>query len=83
MSTMQSIKIYVKGNKDCGGIYMTELTSKELELISDALTAEGLLCKKARAYSKTLTDKDLATTFNNIANEHEQRYTALLNLIGG
>ncbi len=62
---------------------MTELTSKELELISDALTAEGLLCKKARAYSKTLTDKDLATTFNNIANEHEQRYTALLNLIGG
>ena len=79
MSTMQSIKIYVEGNKDCGGIYMTELTSKELELIS----AEGLLCKKARAYSKTLTDKDLATTFNNIANEHEQRYTALLNLIGG
>lgn len=62
---------------------MTEITSKELELISDALTAEGLLCKKARAYSKTLTDQDLAATFTNIANEHEQRYTALLNLIGG
>ena len=36
------------------------VTSKELELISDALTAEGLICKKARAYSKTLTDVELA-----------------------
>ena len=62
---------------------MTEITSKDLELISDALPAEGLLCKKARAYAKTLTDQDLATTLNNIANEHEQRYTALLSLIGG
>ena len=62
---------------------MTEITSKELELISDALTAEGLLCKKARAYSKTLTDVDLASAFTKIADEHEQRYNALLNLIGG
>ena len=62
---------------------MTELTSKELELISDALTAEGLLCKKARAYSKTLTDTDLASALERIADEHEQRYNSLLNLIGG
>ena len=62
---------------------MTEITSKELELISDALTAEGLICKKARAYSKTLTDVDLAATMAQIADEHEQRYNALLGLIGG
>ena len=62
---------------------MTEITSKELQLISDALTAEGLLCKKARAYSKTLTDVDLAGTIARIADEHEQRYNALLKLIGG
>ena len=62
---------------------MTEITSKELLLISDALTAEGLLCKKARAYSKTLTDVDLAGTIARIADEHEQRYNSLLNLIGG
>lgn len=62
---------------------MTEITSKELELISDALTAEGLLCKKARAYSKTLTDVDLAATMTRIADEHEQRYNVLLGLIGG
>lgn len=62
---------------------MTEITSKELELISDALTAEGLLCKKARAYSKTVTDVDLASTLMKIADKHEQRYSALLALIGG
>lgn len=80
---LKSIKLFGKVNKDSGGIYMTEITSKELELISDALTAEGLICKKARAYSKTLTDVDLAATMSKIADEHEQRYNALLGLIGG
>lgn len=62
---------------------MQELTSKELELISDALTAEGLICRKARAYSKTLTDTDLAQCMEQIADAHEQRFNALLNVIGG
>lgn len=62
---------------------MTDITSKELLLISDVLNAEGLLCKKARAYSRTLTDVDLSGTISRIADEHEQRYNALLTLIGG
>ena len=62
---------------------MQDITSKELELISDALTVEGLICKKARAYSKTLTDVDLASVMTRIADEHEQRFNVLLNLIGG
>ncbi len=62
---------------------MTELTSKELELISDCLTAEALVCKKARAYSKTLTDVELSAAVERIADEHEQRYNVLLGLIGG
>ena len=62
---------------------MQELTSKELELISDVLTYEGLICKKARAYSKTLTDQDLSNCLTDIANEHEKRYNALLEIIGG
>lgn len=62
---------------------MTEITSKELGLISDALTAEGLICKKARVYSKTLTDMELAQCMGSIADEHEKRYNALLQLIGG
>lgn len=63
--------------------FMTDLTSKELELISDALTAEGIICKKARAYSKTLTDMDLAKCIGNIAADHEARYNVLLSMIGG
>ncbi|MDE6666747.1 MAG: spore coat protein [Clostridia bacterium] len=62
---------------------MQELTSKELGLISDALTAEGLICKKARAYSKTLTDVELADCMTKIADDHEMRYNALLKMIGG
>ncbi len=62
---------------------MQNLTTKELELISDALTAEGLVCKKARAYSKTFTDVELAECMAKIADEHEQRYNALLGVIGG
>lgn len=62
---------------------MTEITSKELELLSDALTAEGLICKKARMYSHTLTDVDLADCMTKIADAHEQRYNALLRVIGG
>ena len=63
--------------------FMTQLTSKELTMISDALTFEGLICKKARAYSKTLTDTDLADCMTKIADEHQRRYNALLNIIGG
>lgn len=62
---------------------MTELTAKELQLISDALTAEGLMCRKARAYSKTVTDVDLSSTLTKIADEHEARYNTLFSLIGG
>lgn len=62
---------------------MQNLTAKELTLITDALTAEGLICKKARAYSKTLTDIELAQCMTKIADEHEQRYCSLLAMIGG
>ncbi len=62
---------------------MTKLTSKELTMITDALTFEGLICKKARAYSKSLTDTDLSECMTRIADEHERRYNELLAVIGG
>lgn len=62
---------------------MTQITSKELTFISDALTYESLICKKARAYSKTLTDPDLADCMSKIADDHQKRYTQLLAKIGG
>jgi hypothetical protein len=67
----------------CGGSFMTEITSKELTMISDALTFESLICKKARIYSKTLIDADLAEVMGKIADEHEQRFKSLLGVIGG
>ena len=62
---------------------MTEITQKELSMISDALAAEALSCKKARMYSKTLIDCDLAGCMAQIAEGHEQRYHSLLKLLGG
>lgn len=62
---------------------MVQLTAKELQFISDALTYEGLICKKARVYSKTLTDMELAECMAQIADAHEERYNALLSKIGG
>ena len=58
------------------------ITAKELTMLSQALTTEGLICKKARMYSNTLTDPALADCMANIADEHEKRYCALMKQLG-
>ena len=57
------------------------LTTKEATLISDLLTMEESACKKARLYSRILTDKDLARQFTTIADNHERRFNALYELL--
>ena len=57
------------------------LTTKEVTLISDLLTMEESACKKARLYSRTLTDKNLAQSFEQIADNHQRRFNALLELL--
>ena len=57
------------------------LTTKEATLISDLLTMEESACKKARLYSRTLTDPTLAESFKEIADHHEKRFNALLDLL--
>lgn len=57
------------------------LTTKEATLISDLLTMEESACKKARLYSRTLTDKNLAQSFEQIADNHQKRFNALLELL--
>lgn len=57
------------------------LTTKEATLISDLLTMEESACKKARLYSRTLTDKNLAQSFEQIADNHQRRFNALLELL--
>lgn len=57
------------------------LTTKEATLISDLLTMEESACKKARLYSRILTDPKLAGAFGKIADNHEKRFNALLELL--
>ena len=57
------------------------LTVKEASLISDLMTIEESACKKARLYSRTLTDKSLAESFKRIADNHEKRFNALFDLL--
>ena len=57
------------------------LTTKELTLLGDLLTMEENACKKARLYSRILTDHQLADKLNEIANNHEKRFNSLLELI--
>ena len=58
------------------------ITAKELTMLSQALTTEGLICKKARMYSNTLTDPALADCMACIADAHEKRNNALLKQLG-
>lgn len=57
------------------------LTTKEATLISDLLTMEESACKKARLYSRILTDATLAQSFSKIADNHEKRFNVLLELL--
>ncbi len=57
------------------------LTTKEATLLSDLLIYEESACKKARLYSRILTNKKLADEVKTIADEHEKRFDALFNLL--
>ena len=62
---------------------MTNLTAKDLDVLSQVLIGEEMACKKARLYANTLTDVSLAQEMERVASAHEQRFSALVNLLGG
>ncbi len=57
------------------------LTTKELTLISDLLIYEESACKKASLYSRILTDDGLAKRCKTLAENHKNRFQALLELL--
>jgi hypothetical protein len=57
------------------------LTTKEATLIGDLLTMEESACKKARLYSRILTDTELANAMQRVADNHQKRFNALLELL--
>ena len=57
------------------------LTTKECTLISDLLSLEENACKKARLYSRVLTDKELSEKLYKIADGQEKRFKALISML--
>ncbi len=62
---------------------MTNLTAKDLDVLSHILIGEEMACKKARVYANTLTDAALASEMERIASDHAQRFSALYQMMGG
>lgn len=62
---------------------MTNLTAKDLDVLTHILTGEEMACKKARLYSNTLTDPALAQEMERIACAHAERFAALYSILGG
>ena len=62
---------------------MTNLTAKDLDVLTHLLTGEEIACKKARVYANTLTDQALAREMEEIADAHAQRFSALYKILGG
>ncbi|MBR1983393.1 MAG: hypothetical protein IKA12_01765 [Clostridia bacterium] len=57
------------------------LTTKELTLLQDLLIYEESACKKARLYSRILTDQNLAEQCSRLADNHQNRFNRLLELL--
>lgn len=58
-------------------------TAKDVDMVSYVLLGEEMACKKARVYSKTLTDVNLAEKMGFIADAHERRFNELFKLLSG
>ena len=59
----------------------TKLTAKEVSIVSDLLTYEEAAIKKAKLYSKTITDQSVSGAFSRIQENHKKRFDDLLNLL--
>ena len=62
---------------------MTELTAKDLDVLTHILTGEEMACKKAKIYANTLTDTALAQEMGKIAAAHAERFSTLYAILGG
>lgn len=60
-----------------------KMTEKDLEVISHIMLGEQMAAKKARMYSKTLTDVALAEKMGALASEHQERFNSLLTVLSG
>ncbi len=59
-----------------------DLTAKEVDYISDLMSLEESVSKKARYYSQTLTDPKISKKMKETADKHAKRFESLLSLLG-
>lgn len=58
---------------------MANLTTKELQAIDEQLSQEQILIKKYKMYAQSSSDPQLKTKCEQIAAQHQNHYTKLLN----
>ncbi len=68
-------------NHSNGGKRMSQLTSKELTLIGEQLSAEQLLITKFNQYAKEADDPQIKSKFEQIAAKHQGHYNKLLSYL--
>lgn len=61
---------------------MYNLTSKELAMIEDQLSAEQNLIKKYQLYASQCDDPQLKTKCQQIAAQHQNHYNKLMTYLG-
>ena len=62
---------------------MSNLTTKELDGLSDQLDFEKVLCAKYQAAVQETEDPQLKTSFQQYADQHRQNFNCLLNYLKG
>lgn len=60
---------------------MANLTTKELDSLSDQLDFEKVLCCKYQAAAQECTESDLKAFFQKYADQHKQNFNCLLNYL--
>ena len=57
---------------------MPNLTSKELDAISDELTYEQVLIKKYKNYATMTNDQTIKSTYERLAAQHQSHFNILM-----
>ena len=60
---------------------MANLTSKELDALSDQLDLEKVLCCKYQTAVQECTEAELKNCFQQYADQHKQKYDCLLGFL--
>ena len=61
----------------CGGIFMSQLSEKELSTIKDLLSEEELLVKKFKMLAEHAETEELKCKMNSISDKHQGHFNEL------